>query len=51
MFNFLKEMQETISYEDLCKYTYESVGKSSNLFNIRGYIDKYSFKIYNICER
>ena len=29
MFNFLKEMQETIPYEDLCKYTYESVGKSA----------------------
>ena len=28
MFNTLKEMQETISYEDLCKYTYESFGKS-----------------------
>ena len=29
MFNTLKEMQETIPYEDLCKYTYESVGKSA----------------------
>ena len=28
MFNTLKEMQETIPYEDLCKYTYESVGKA-----------------------
>ena len=29
MFNTLKEMQETLSYDDLCKYANESLGKSS----------------------